>query len=110
LFNPDGYIQQLHAAPGHVLPVLKSINENPQYQSNAIIQKYPTEVELMSQAAAGGFNLGYESGDHPSNSKAGEVVGSGVIAEMVQRVVLNGENADQVIGDTAKAIEDIMNS
>ena len=37
-------------------------------------------------------------------------MGSGVIAEMVQRVVLNGENADQAIGDTAKAIEDIMNS
>ncbi len=108
LFNPDGYIQQLHAAPGHVLPVLKSINENPKYQANAIIQKYPEEVELMSQAAAGGFNLGYESAAHPSNEKAGEVVGSGVIADMVQRVVLNGENADQVIGDTAKAIEDIM--
>lgn len=109
LFNPDGYIQQLLAAPGHVLPVLKSINDNPQYQSNDIIQKYPAEVELMSQAAAEGFNLGYESADHPSNEKAGEVVGSGVIADMVQRVVLNGENPDQVIGETTKAIEDIMN-
>ncbi len=108
LFDPEGYIQQLHAAPGHVLPVLKSINENPQYQNNEIIQKYPKEVELMSQAAAGGFNLGYESSSHPSNEKAGEVVGSGVIAEMVQRVILNGDNADEVIGATAKAIEDIM--
>ena len=110
LYNPEGYIQQLHAAPGHVLPVLKSINENPKYQSNAIIQKYPAEVELMSQAAAGGFNLGYESAKHPSNDKAGKVVGSGAIADMVQRVVLNGENADQVIGETSKAIEDIMKS
>ncbi|MBT8455307.1 MAG: ABC transporter substrate-binding protein [Alphaproteobacteria bacterium] len=108
LFDPEGYIQQLHAAPGHVLPVLKSINDNPDYQNNEIIQKYPAEVELMSEAAAGGFNLGYESANHPSNEKAGEVVGSGVIAEMVQRVILNGDNVDEVIGDTAKAIEDIM--
>lgn len=108
LFNPDGYIQQLHAAPGHVLPVLKSINENSAYQDNAIIKKYAAEVELMSEAAAGGFNLGYESAAHPSNEKAGEVVGSGLIAEMVQRVILNGENADQVIGETAKGIESIM--
>ena len=108
LFNPDGYIQQLHAAPGHVLPVLKSINENPEYQANPIIQKYPNEVDLMSAAAAGGYNLGYESAAHPSNEKAGEVVGSGLIAEMVQRVILNGENVDQVIGETAKGIEDIM--
>ncbi len=110
LFDPEGYIQQLHAAPGHVLPVLKSINDNPDYQNNEIIQKYPGEVELMAEAAAGGFNLGYESGNHPSNAKAGEVVGSGVIAEMVQRVILNGDNVDEVIGDTAKAIEDIMKS
>ncbi len=109
LFNPDGYIQQLHAAPGHVLPVLKSINENPDYQANEIIQKYPEEVDLMSSAAAGGFNLGYESASHPSNEKAGEVVGSGLIAEMVQRVVLNGDNVDEVLSDTAKGIEAIMN-
>ena len=109
LFDPEGYIQQLHAAPGHVLPVLKSINENPAYQDNEIIQKYPEEVDLMSQAAAGGFNLGYESPNHPSNEKAGEVVGSGVIAEMVQRVILNGDNVDEAVGAAAKAIEDIMN-
>lgn len=109
LFNPDGYIQQLHAAPGHVLPVLKSINENPDYQANEIIQKYPEEVDLMSSAAAGGFNLGYESASHSSNEKAGEVVGSGLIAEMVQRVILNGDNVDEVLSDTAKGIEAIMN-
>ncbi|WP_112322810.1 ABC transporter substrate-binding protein [Oceanibium sediminis] len=108
LFQPEGYIKQLHAAPGHVLPVLQSINNNPQYQENEIIQKYPDEVELMAASAAGGFNLGYESTAHPSNEKAGEVVGSGAIADMVQRVVLNGENADTVIGETSAAIEAIM--
>ncbi len=108
LFEPEGYIKQLHAAPGHVLPVLQSINKNPDYQANEIIQKYPDEVELMAASAAGGFNLGYESAAHPSNEKAGEIVGSGAIADMVQRVVLNGENADTVIGETVAAIEAIM--
>lgn len=110
LFDPEGYIQQLHAAPGHVLPVLRSINENPEYQANEIIQKYPEEVDLMSSAAAGGFNLGYESAAHPSNERAGEVVGSGLIAELVQRVILNDENVDQVLGETAAGIEAIMNA
>ena len=108
LFQPEGYIKQLHAAPGHVLPVLRSINANPAYQDNPIIQKYPAEVDLMAAAAADGFNLGYESKDHPSNDKAGEVVGSGAISEMVQRVILNGENADTVIGETSAKIEAIM--
>jgi multiple sugar transport system substrate-binding protein len=108
LFDPEGYIRQLHAAPGHVLPVLRSINENPIYQNNDIIQKYPGEVDLMAASAAGGFNLGYESGAHKSNAKAGEIIGSHAIADLVQRVVVNGENADAALSDCAKAIEGIM--
>lgn len=110
LFDPEGYIAQLHAAPGHVLPVLQTISDDPRYQDNPIIEKYTEEVDLMASAAAGGFNLGYESPDHTPNVKAGEIVNSGVLADMVQRVVLNGEDAKTVIGDTAKSIEGIMNS
>ena len=61
LFEPAGYIQQLHAAPGHVLPVLKTIAENPAYLADPIIKKYPKEVGLMADAAAGGYNLGFET-------------------------------------------------
>ncbi|MGP1395951.1 MAG: ABC transporter substrate-binding protein [Inquilinaceae bacterium] len=108
LYDPEGYIKQLHAAPGHVLPVLKTIAQDSRYQDNAIIEKYEAEVELMSSAAASGYNLGWESSAHKPNVKAGAIVGSGVLAEMVQRIVLNDENADAVIGETAKAIDDIM--
>ena len=108
LFSPPGYIQQLHAAPGHVLPVLKSINGNPDYQNNAIIQKYPAEVELMAASAAGGFNLGYESAGHKSNDKAGQIIGSNAISELVGRVVLNGDNVDEALSAASKAISDIM--
>lgn len=110
LYDPEGYIKQLHAAPGHVLPVLQTISSNPQYLDNPIIEKYTEEVELMSSAAANGYNLGYESADHKPNAKAGEIVNSGVMADMVQRVVLNGEDAKTVIGDTSAAIEKIMKS
>ncbi|NIZ09314.1 ABC transporter substrate-binding protein [Pseudooceanicola sp. HF7] len=108
LYDPEGYIQQLHAAPGHVLPVLKTIAQDPDYLNDPIIEKYRAEVDLMSEAAANGFNLGWESPEHQPNTRAGEVVNSGVIAEMVQRVVLNDENVDVVLGETASRIEDIM--
>ncbi len=108
LFDPEGYIQQLHAAPGHVLPVLQSINNSPLYQDNDIIQKYAPEVELMAASAAGGYNLGYESADHASNEKAGEIIGSNVISELVQRVVLNGDNVDEALGAASATIEGIM--
>ncbi len=108
LFQPPGYVQQLLAAPGHVLPVLRPIAEDAGYQADPIIQKYKAEVDLMSEAAAGGFNLGYESAEHQSNDKAGEIIAAGPIADLVQRVVINGESADVVLPETAAAIRTAM--
>ena len=110
LFDPEGYIKQLHAAPGHVLPVLQSISQNPMYLDNPIIEKYSEEVDLMAAAAAGGFNLGYESAEHQSNEKAGEIIASHAIADLVQRVVLNDDSVDTALSDCARQIEAIMQS
>jgi len=108
LFQPAGYIPQLHAAPGHILPVLKTIANDPAYLDNPIIQKYEPEVELMANAAAKGKNLGYEEDGWKPNVKANDIIASNAIAEMVQRVVLNGENAKTVVKDTSDKIESIM--
>ena len=40
--------------------------------------------------------------------KAGEIIGSNVIADLVQKVVLNGDNVDEAISDASTAIEQIM--
>lgn len=93
IFREDGYVKQLHAAPGHVLPVLKTISDAAVYKENDIIKRYSAEVNLMAEAAAGGFNLGKESPQHQTNVKAREVIGSHVLAELVQKVALNKEPA-----------------
>jgi multiple sugar transport system substrate-binding protein len=110
LFDPEGYIKQLLAAPGHVLPVLKTIGENPTYLADPIIKKYPKEVELMTVSAAAGYNLGFESAKHKPNTKSVDIIASEALSEMVQRVALNNENAKVVIGETAKKLETIMKS
>ena len=110
LYQPDGYIRQIHAAPGHVLPVLRAISDDPRYRQNEIITRYGQEIELMTSAAVAGHNLGWETPTHSTNIRAGAIVNSGVLAEMVQRVVLNDEKPRAVLGDTAKKIEAIMRS
>lgn len=108
LFEPKGYIPQLHAAPGHVLPVLKTIAQDPAYLDNPIIKKYAKEVDLMSTAAAAGKNLGYEEDGWKANVKANEIIASNTIAELVQRVVLNNEDAKATVKDISGKIEAIM--
>ena len=108
LYRSDGYIRQIHATPGHVLPVLKPVLNDPRYLDNPIIARYGPEISAMSEAAAAGRNLGWESPEHRPNTQAGAVIYSGVLAEMVQRVALNDENPRKVLGETAKKIERIM--
>jgi multiple sugar transport system substrate-binding protein len=108
LFRADGYIRQLHAAPGHVLPVLKTISAMPQYQENALITKYRAEVDLMSSSAAAGHNLGWESTTHKPNTSAGRIIASHVLAEAVQRYVINNEPMAAVVSTTAQRLEQIM--
>jgi multiple sugar transport system substrate-binding protein len=108
LLKPPGYVEQLLAAPGHILPVLKPIASDPAYLADPIINKYKAEVELMAKAAAGGFNLGFETPAHKPNAKANDIIAANTIAELVQRVVVSGEDAKSVLGDTSKKLEAIM--
>jgi len=108
LFRPDGYIRQLHAAPGHVLPVLKTISAMPQYQENALINKYRAAVDLMSESAAAGHNLGWETTRHRPNVRAGQIIASHVLSEAVQRYCLNNEPMAQVVSTTAQRLTELM--
>jgi multiple sugar transport system substrate-binding protein len=108
LFRADGYIRQLHAAPGHVLPVLKTISAMPQYQDNPIINKYRADVDLMSESAAAGHNLGWETTRHRPNVKAGQIIASHILSEAVQRYVINNEPIAQVVSTTAQRLDALM--
>jgi multiple sugar transport system substrate-binding protein len=110
LFDLEGYVKQLLAAPGHILPVLKTVASYPAYADNPIIKKYPKEVELMTVNAAKGYNMGFESAAHRPNTKSVDIIASDVLSEMVQRVTLNNEKPKAVLGDTAKKLEAIMKS
>jgi multiple sugar transport system substrate-binding protein len=108
LFRADGYIRQLHAAPGHVLPVLKTVYESAAYQENALIKKYAADVQIMSQQASAGHNLGWETVRHKPNTKAGQIIASHVFAEAVQRYVGANEPMAQVVSGVARRLDELM--
>ena len=108
LYREDGYVRQMHATPGHVLPVLEGVAESAAYRNDPTVARYATEIGRMTEAANAGHNLGWETADHRTNIRAGAIINSGLLAEMVQRVVLNGEKSRGVLRDTALKIEAIM--
>ena len=108
LYQPGPYIQQVLAAPGHVLPVLQAVADDPRYKANPLIARYPAAIDLMTRTAAAGHNLGQETAAHRPNLKASEIIASNAIAEMVQRVVLNRENPRAVVGATAKRLAELV--
>lgn len=108
LYDTPGYVRQMLAAPGHVLPVLKGITDNPNYSGNPITTLFRQEIATMTAAAAGGHNLGFESPAHRPNIKAGEIIASNAIAEMVQRVAISGEPARAAVARATDRIARIM--
>jgi multiple sugar transport system substrate-binding protein len=91
-----------------VLPVLKTISAMPAYQENALINKYRAAVDLMSESAAAGHNLGWETTRHRPNTKAGAIIASHALSEAVQRYVINNEPMNQVISVTAQRLTELM--
>ena len=91
----------------------KTIAEDPRYQDNPIIEKYQSGGRpRWRPRRPSGHNLGWETARASSpNVKAGEIVNSGVLAEMVQSGGAERRGCPQtVVGETASAIDAIMKS
>jgi multiple sugar transport system substrate-binding protein len=65
-------------------------------------------VDLMAESAAAGHNLGWESTRHRPNTRAGAIIASHVLAEAVQRYVMNNEPVAAVVSTTAQRLEQLM--
>lgn len=108
LFQKDNYIQFLNTAPGHNLPSLKTIGDDPALFDNPLMQKFRPQVELMIRNTAAARNLVQETDGAPYDLKAGEIFNSGVLAETVQDVVVNNVPPKQAAAKGADKIADIL--
>ena len=96
LFNKKDYIHFLHATPGHLLPTLNSIAKSDEYNDHELLKQYKPEVATMVETTSKAFNFLKPSDEHPYILKGGEIYGSNVLAESLQRVVVNGESPKAV--------------
>ena len=92
-YRPAEYIKFLHSAPGHQIPVLKSIGASDAFLSHPLLQKYKAELATMIEVLGQAHSPSKPTDDSPFITKAGDIQGSGVFAEVIQKVVIGGESA-----------------
>jgi multiple sugar transport system substrate-binding protein len=108
LFQKDNYIEFLNTAPGHNLPSLKTIGDDPALFDNSLMQKFRPQVELMIRNTAAARNLVQETDKSPYDLKAGDIFNSGVLAETVQDVVVNKMSPKQAAAKGADKIAGLL--
>lgn len=90
-YSPEPYTKFVHGAVAHNLPVVKSVAESPIYQDHPILKAHKADIDTMMAIAAEAHINIKPTDRHPFIYKMGDIYGSNVMAEVLQRVVVNGE-------------------
>ena len=108
LYRRDNYVQFLHSAAGHNLPILKSVAVSNEFLGHPLLLKYRKELDVLIENMTNGRNPLKETPKHKFNKKAGELFSSKVLAEIMQDVVVGGVSPKEAAAKGADRIAKIM--
>lgn len=90
-YSPEPYTKFVHGAVGHNLPVVKSVTNSPVYQDHPILKAHKADIDTMMAIASEAHINIKPTAKHPFIYKMGDIYGSNVMAEVLQRVIVNNE-------------------
>ena len=85
-----------------MLPAITGISNTEAYRSNPTVQKFENAEKVIGKAVTLGTAIGFE---HGPSVQAGLLISQGVLEEMFQKIITNGED----VKTAAKEAEDKMN-
>jgi multiple sugar transport system substrate-binding protein len=109
-FKPDEYIAFINATPGHQIPELQSVAASAAYRSHPLLQKYKKELDISIDTLGKAHATCKPEDNYPIILKAGQIQNSGVFAETIQRVVIEGQTPKAAAAWGQDQIADIMKS
>lgn len=95
LMEPETYASFLHAEPGLFLPVTGNEAHVEQWRSNDTISTYPECVDLMLELSTVGGLFGFVDGQYIS--RIGDISGQNILAQVIQRVYVEGESPESAV-------------
>ena len=106
LMSPDVYGDFLNAEPGLFVPLTETGAASDLYKSDAVLKKYPKQLDTLLSATSGGVLFGFTDG---VCMNIGKITGPNLLAQTLHQMTVNNLSASDAVawgeGEMKKAIE-----
>jgi ABC-type glycerol-3-phosphate transport system substrate-binding protein len=112
-YQDDNYLEYVATVPIHLFPITKSLRNSAKYQSNAMIQRWKGWIDVQQgylDRDQGKPTLVVDWTDMTERPYLLEVLGSGILRDMVMDVVLEKIEPQKAAEKAQKRLEDLMRS
>lgn len=109
-YGRDNYRSYVTTVPVHLLPVLRSVSDDPQYQQNEDIKRWKFWIDTQEQVAGSGRArpLMVTHWEDMKLPYLVQIYASGVLADMVTDVVAGGEDPTTAAANAQRKAEQIV--
>jgi ABC-type glycerol-3-phosphate transport system substrate-binding protein len=112
-YQKENYLEYIQTVPIHFFPITKSLRGDKDYLATPMIQRWKSWIEVQEQYLnkdQGKPTLVIDWDDMDSKPYLMEVLGSGILRDMVMDVVLEKKPAKDAAARAQKRLEDLLKS
>jgi len=112
-YQKENYLEYVQTVPIHLFPITKSLRADKDYQATPMIQRWKSWIEVQEgylNKDQGKPTLVIDWDDMTSKPYLMEVLGSGILRDMVMDVALEGKPAKDAAARAQKRLEELLKS
>jgi ABC-type glycerol-3-phosphate transport system substrate-binding protein len=112
-YQKENYLEYVQTVPIHFFPITKSLRADKDYQATPMIQRWKSWIEVQEgylNKDQGKPTLVIDWNDMNTKPYLMEVLGSGILRDMVMDVALENKSAKEAGARAQKRVEDLLKS
>jgi multiple sugar transport system substrate-binding protein len=112
-YQKENYLEYVQTVPIHLFPITKSLRNDKDYQATPMIQRWKSWIEVQEgylNNDQGKPTLVIDWDDMNSKPYLMEVLGSGILRDMVMDVAIEKKPAKDAAGRAQKRLEELLKS
>jgi multiple sugar transport system substrate-binding protein len=112
-YQKENYLEYVQTVPIHLFPITKSLRSDKDYQATPMIQRWKSWIEVQEQYLnkdQGKPTLVIDWDDMNSKPYLMEVLGSGILRDMVMDVAIENKSPKDATARAQKRVEELLRS